>query len=70
MGHAVHYLCAIDALIYLAKVSGRILFFAMICYLVAALLIPNVGGLKLRISFEVSNSTCGLGVIHDPIMWI
>ena len=26
IGHMVHYLCAINALIYLAKISGRILF--------------------------------------------
>jgi hypothetical protein len=66
----VHYLCAIYALIYLAKVPSRILFFAMICYLVAALLLPNVCRLKLRIYFDISNSTCGLGVIYDLIMWI
>ena len=66
----VHYLCAIDALIYLTKVFGQILFFAKICYLLAALVQPNIGRLELRVCFDISNSTCDLGIIHDPIMWI
>ena len=52
------------------KSSRPDIIFAMICYLVAALLLPNVGALKLRISLDILNSTCDLGVIHDLIMWI
>jgi len=43
----------------------------MIYYLVAALLLPNVGGLKLRISFDILIAQvillCLFGRTHDPV---
>ena len=43
----------------------------MICYLVAALLLPNVGGLKLRISFDILIAqvilVCSFERTHDPV---
>ena len=42
----------------------------MICYLLAALLLPNIGGLKLRISFDILIAqvilVCSFGRTHDP----
>jgi hypothetical protein len=32
--------------------------------------LPNVGRLKLRISLIYPNSTCDLGIINDPTIWI
>jgi hypothetical protein len=43
----------------------------MICYLLAVLLLPNVGGLKLRISFDILIEQvilmCSFGRTHDPV---
>ena len=43
----------------------------MICYLLEALLLPKVGGLKLRISFDILIAqvilVCLFGRTHDPV---
>ena len=43
----------------------------MISYLVEALLLSNIGGLKLRISFDILIAqvilVCSFGRTHDPI---
>ena len=70
IGHMVHYLRVIDALIYLAKVPGRILFCKDLLSSSSATPTIYIGRLELRASFDISNSTCDLGIIHDPIMWI
>jgi hypothetical protein len=70
LGHVVHCLCAIYALVYILQSSRPDIIIAIIFLSSSSAILPNVGSLKLRIYLIDQNSTCDLDTIQDPIIWI